>query len=107
MPNIEIHGFNKEVAEIWREQIFKASERKDFFGDMVVTIFPTEVKDINGDAPFLRLASTTNEKGSHKTIDDVLEMLEVFEIDTEVQTLDRFIEGKGNFSRNSRPRTSY
>ena len=103
MPNIEIHGFEKEVAELWREQIFKAAENKSFWGeDIAVTIYPTEVKGINNDdTPFIRLASTVDE------IKEALEMLKAFKIDIEVLILNQFIKGAGNFKRHSPPRTNY
>jgi len=59
MPNIEIHGMPQEGAEQVEREIFKLFSSELFLNDMVVTIFPTTVRNASGEKqPFLRVVTT-------------------------------------------------
>ena len=93
MPNIEIHGLSKEVAEALRDDIFKK-----YFSDipyveeMVVTIVPSEVTDVEGrKQPFLRLLSS--DFGEMDVIPRILEE-KIPDIDLECVKIEKFIPKK-------------
>ena len=89
MPNVEIHGFTKETAELWKKAIIKVTKNKPLFQDMVITIYPTLTTTATGeDAPFLRIVST---EPSLTELSDLLE--ESLGIDIEELNLCRFKEG--------------
>lgn len=63
MPNIEIHGVPKDGAEQLRQGIFNFFAEDPFVLEMVVTVFPTTVRDATGESqPFLRVVSTPSER---------------------------------------------
>ena len=98
MPNIEIHGFVKEVAEKWEAAIFELFENSPIKDDIYVEIFDSRIKHISGrDAPFLRLHSTED------TIHQARQILKKLGIDIEKPVAIEFDEGKEKFNRNSLP----
>jgi len=98
MPNIEIHGFVKEVAEKWEVAIFKLFKGSEIEDDIYVEIFDSRIKHSSGrDAPFLRLFSTED------TIHQARETLKKLGIDIEKPVAIEFDEGKRKFDRNSLP----
>lgn len=62
MPNIEIHGMPMAQARKLRSDIWEVFRGSPYLDEMVVTIFPTEVKDRKGRSqPFVRLANSCQE----------------------------------------------
>ena len=62
MPNIEIHGLLIDDAKKFRQYVFTAFRNESFLREMVVTIFPTEVKDCDDrDQPFFRVFNSHSE----------------------------------------------
>jgi hypothetical protein len=93
MANIEIHGMEKELAEKERENIFELFKEKEYVRDIVVTIFPTDVRDRRyRKLPFIRLVSTLE-----PYLEEVVKLLLKIGFDLEILELQRFIEaGKRN-----------
>lgn len=65
MPNIEIHGMSKKSAVEMAQGLFNLFASNSFVDELVVTIFPTEVRTSSRDpqnnkAPFFRLINTKN-----------------------------------------------
>ncbi len=86
MPNIEIHGLPGGEAEDLRNIIFSLFEGKPYRHEMVVTVFPTKVKDAEGkDQPFLRLANSCQEHTR-----EILEILAKLAMDIEHLKLEDF-----------------
>lgn len=91
MPNIEIHGFPQKEAEDLKDKVFELFEDRPYVDEMVVTIYPTVVKDKHGnDQPFIRLAN------SHRLLSqDLLERLRTLGMDIEHLKLEAFyLKGK-------------
>lgn len=98
MPNIEIHGFEKETAEKWEAAIFELFKGSDIENDIYVTIQGSRTKHISQrDAPFLRLYSTED------TIHQARETLKKLGIDLEKVVAIDFDEGNEKFEKNSPP----
>lgn len=58
MPNIEIHGLDTMPACEVRRKIFDMFSGKPYVRETVVTVCPTDVKDLYGNnQPFLRLVN--------------------------------------------------
>jgi len=93
MPNIEIHGMEKQIAEKERGNIFKLFQEKEYIRDIVVTIFLTDVRDRRyRKLPFIRLVST-----SESYFREVVTLLSKLGFDLEVLELQQFVEaGKRN-----------
>ena len=90
MPNIEIHGLPYEEADDLANRIFYLFKEKPYVNEMVVTIFPSIVKDNNWkDQPFLRLANSCQEH-----TEEILEKLQTLNIDIEHLVLAKFIPKK-------------
>jgi len=80
MPNIEIHGMDKERAEDLREKIFKEFEGEPYLKETVISILPSIVKDSEGeDQPFLRLIDDT----ADSTTREILAKLAPLKLDIE------------------------
>jgi len=91
MPNIEIHGFSEKKAMELRSKIFNMFLGRPYIDEMVVTTFPTVVKDRRGnDQPYLRLANS-----HQRHTREILEKLGSLEIDIEHLKLEAFYP-KGN-----------
>jgi len=93
MPDIETHGLKREVAEALKSDIFKKYfSDKPYIGEMVVTIVPSEVTDVDGrKQPFLRLLSSDPGEA-----DEILRTLErkIPDIDLEYVEIKKFIPKK-------------
>lgn len=86
MPNIEIHGLERIVARELKDTIFSLFKPESYVDEMVVTIFPTEVRDKdNNDQPFLRLANSCQ---AHTK--EILEGLKALGLDIEHLHLEGF-----------------
>lgn len=89
MPNIEIHGFSEEGALRLEGKIFLRFSDRPYADEMVVTIFPTTVRNRRGEAqPFLRLASPCD---GHEA-EEILQMLRHLGYDVEHLKLEAFYE---------------
>ena len=90
MPNIEIHGSSEEVSKMLRRQIFEELFKdKPYVDEMVVTIVPSEVRDVKTfEQPFFRLLSPDS-----KEAEEILRILheKVPGIDIEYLEVRRFI----------------
>lgn len=90
VPNIEIHGLPQKDAEELGKRIFYLFGDVSYINKMVVTIFPTIVKDVNWqDQPFLRLANSCQKHSK-----EILKRLETLNIDVEHVGLKKFIPKK-------------
>ena len=90
MPNIEIHGFENPEAGSVRCKIFNLFRDTPYVGEMVVTIFPTDVKDSDGkDQPFIRLVNSGQEHTQ-----EILKRLKTLRIDIEQLRLEAFFPAK-------------
>ena len=86
MPNIEIHGLDREQGIMLETQIFHVFSQEDYVEDMVVTRFSTVVHDESGMVrPFLRLVNS-----SQKDSQAIMEKLKQFGLDIEHLELVRF-----------------
>ena len=91
MPNIEIHGLNMwegkgDGARIM-DAIFDLFRGDSLAKEMVITIFPSEVFDIEGKSrPFLRVVNTNK-----KELTFIANKLQLLGIDIECQVLERFV----------------
>lgn len=86
MPNVEIHGFENPEAGAVRCKIFNLFRDTSYVGEMVVTIFPTDVKDGDGkDQPFIRLVNSDQEHTQ-----EILDRLKTLGIDIEQLRLEAF-----------------
>jgi len=86
MPNVEVHGFRKPDAGAVRCKIFNLFGDASYVGEMVVTIFPTDVKDVDGDdQPFIRLVNS-----DQKHTQEILDRLKTLGIDIEQLRLEAF-----------------
>lgn len=87
MPNIEIHGLPREEAEELRDKVFDLFKDKPYARDMVVTIYPTIIRDIfNTNQPFIRLVST-----DQSYIQEILGWLPSLGLDIEHVRLEAFL----------------
>ncbi|HUS50370.1 MAG TPA: hypothetical protein VMZ91_09405 [Candidatus Paceibacterota bacterium] len=87
MPNIEIHGMEKQMAEKERENIFELFKGKEYVRDIVVTIFPTDVRDrCNRKLAFIRLVSSDH-------LREATVLLLELGLDLEILELQQFIGG--------------
>lgn len=93
MPNIEIHGLKREVSKALRDDIFqKFFSDKPYVKEMVVTIVPSEVTDVeNRKQPFLRILSSASEETG-----EILGILveKIPDIDLEYVKIEKFIPKK-------------
>ncbi|KPJ55274.1 hypothetical protein AMJ47_00110 [Parcubacteria bacterium DG_72] len=86
MPNIEIHGLSSTLAHDIRLRIFYTFRNEPYAKEMVVTVFPTKVYDIDGiERPFLRLVNSCQ-----KHSEEIIEKLKKFNMDIEHLKLKAF-----------------
>lgn len=86
MPNIEIHGLAINRARDLRFEIFSVFNNEPYVKEMVVTIFPTQVLDMNGETqPFLRLVNDCQ-----KNTKRIIGKLKKFGLDIEHARLEKF-----------------
>lgn len=98
MPNIEVHGFEKAIAEEWKKAILELFKDSDIEDDIYVTVFDSRTTHSSGrDAPFLRLFSTED------TIHQARQTLKKLGIDLEKVVAIEFDEGTEKFDRTSPP----
>jgi hypothetical protein len=89
MPNIELHGLNRSIAESFRGAIFKAigAEDKKLLADTVVTICNDYCVDAqNKGQPYMRICCTNLEE-----IKRLKDILQPFALDKEILHLTEFI----------------
>ena len=91
MPNIEVHGFQRDEANVLRDRIFDTFKAESFVEEVVVTIYSTLVTDVkNCSQPFLRVVSTPCPH-----VEMIIEKLKTWSIDVEVMKLESFIPKSG------------
>jgi len=107
MPNIEIHGFEKETALQWLTKIAAMLNNSELAKDVVITVYKTEVYDTDLiDQPFLRICST-DEVETLLKVGKITDILEELCIDIEIQTIMRFIEAPRRWlTRRTKPQHS-
>ncbi len=102
MPNIEIHGLAINQARDLRFEIFSVFKNEPYVKDIVVTIFSTQVLDVNGETqPFLRLVNDCQ-----KNTKRIIGKLKKFGLDIEHARLEKFYP-KANVSNVPRKKVSY
>lgn len=98
MPNIEIHGFHGSRARKLRNEIFLRFQQTSFADEIVVTIYRTDVQDIQKrPQPFIRLVSCKED-----SVCGIINILREFQVDIEHIVLKRFVP-KGQKKLRAKP----
>jgi uncharacterized protein YqhQ len=91
MPNIEIHGLSMPDANRKRGAVLEGLMNQPFINDLVVTIFPTEVRNAKGrEMPFFRLLNSV----SGREEDIIIPFLRSLGLDVEHLRLASFYEAR-------------
>ena len=89
MPNIEVHGCGVDADSV-RNAIFRNLNGRPYIKDVVVTIFPSDVRDHEGTTqPYLRICNTAKDQSKQNV--EILAALVPLHMDMEVLTLAKFI----------------